>query len=439
MSVSTKKTASAPAQGVPYYTPAQNPLVGTPTKNQDKKIPTLFTPLTIRGVTLNNRFVVSPMCMYSAEDGHLTDFHLVHLGAFALRGAALTFVEATAVQSNGGITPEDSGLWQDSQIAPLRRIVDFIHSQGQKVGIQLGHAGRKGTTLAPWHHKAGKAGEIEGYPTAIEKFGGWPTNATGPTGDLPFTPGYPNPREMRIEEVQQFVKDFAAAAKRAVEAGFDVIEIHGAHGYLLTQFLSPRSNKRTDQYGGSFENRIRLVLEIIEATRAVIPKDMPLFLRVSGTEWMEWSGEESWDVPQTIKLASIVADLGVDLIDVSSGGNSDKQKIEISTTYQADIAGQVRAHLKKEGKKLLVGAVGQVTTTEIANCFVQGSDQDEEPTVEVVSDDDMKQITRADLVLIARQFLKDPNFVLRAAHELGLEIRNAPVQYHRGPAFGAPF
>lgn len=239
MSPLDKATASKPAQGVPFYTPAQEPPVGTAlaqdSAHQQHKIPTLFQPLTIRGVTLANRFVVSPMCQYSADDGHLTDWHLVHLGALSARGAALTIFEATAVLPNGRISPEDSGLWRDSQVAPLRRITDFIHSQGHKAGVQLSHAGRKASTLAPWHGQRGKP------HVATEDVGGWPDDVWGPSA-IPFSQTYPQVKEMTLDQVRELVDAFAAAAKRAVEAGFDVIEIHGAHGYLLTAFMSPLSN-----------------------------------------------------------------------------------------------------------------------------------------------------------------------------------------------------
>lgn len=225
-----KVTASAPAAGVPFYTPAQGPPAGTALE-AGADVPTLFTPITLRGVTLQNRFVVSPMCTYSADDGHLTDWHLVHLGAFALRGAALTIVEATAVTPNGRISPEDSGLWADSQVAPLRRVVDFIHSQGQKAGIQLAHAGRKASTLGPWH----------GDKVATADVGGWPDNLWAPS-PIPWDDGYPTPKEMTVAEIQGLVKSWADAARRAVQAGFDVIEIHGAHGYLISEFLSPITN-----------------------------------------------------------------------------------------------------------------------------------------------------------------------------------------------------
>ena len=229
-----KLTASPPAPGVPYYTPAQIPPASTPL-DAGADVPTLFTPLTLRGMTLNNRFAVSPMCMYSADNGHLTDFHLVHLGQFALRGAALTIIEATAVTPNGRISPEDSGLWQDSQIAPLKRVVDFIHSQGQKVGIQLAHAGRKASTLAPWLRKVGAA------EVATAEVGGWPDNLWAPSA-IPWDEGYPTPKEMSVEEIEGLIQSFADAARRAVKAGVDTIEIHGAHGYLISEFLSPITN-----------------------------------------------------------------------------------------------------------------------------------------------------------------------------------------------------
>lgn len=233
--VATSASASAPAPGVPFYTPAQKPLAGT-ALDSGAEVPTLFTPLTLRSMTLPNRFAVSPMCTYSADDGHLTDFHLVHLGSFALRGAGLTIVEATAVTANGRISPEDSGLWKDSQVAPLRRVVDYAHSQGQKIGIQLAHAGRKASTLAPWHITVRGQGEV-----APAEQGGWPDNVWAPSA-IPFSATYPNPREITIAEIEGLVQSFADAARRSVEAGFDTIEIHGAHGYLITEFLSPISN-----------------------------------------------------------------------------------------------------------------------------------------------------------------------------------------------------
>lgn len=252
------------------------------------------------------------MCTYSASNGHLTDFHLIHLSALAFRGASLTIIEASSVLPNGRISPEDSGLWADSQIAPIKRIADFVHSQNQKLGIQLAHAGRKASTVAPWLSEKGKA-------LATEDVGGWPEDVMGPSA-IQWGEGYPMPREMSEKHLQDVVEGFKLSARRAVEAGVDVIELHAAHGYLLCSFLSPISNQRSDRYGGSFENRVRLLLEVVQAVRTVIPAGMPLLVRVSATEWMEHQGNESWDVESTIKLAKLLPALGVDLLDVSSGG-----------------------------------------------------------------------------------------------------------------------
>lgn len=422
-----KITASTPAPGVPFYTPVQSPPAGTalPT-GSGADVPTVFTPLQIRGLALQNRFAVSPMCMYSADDGHLTDFHLVHLGQFALRGAALTIVEASAVTPNGRITPEDSGLWQDSQIAPLRRIADFVHSQGQKIGIQLAHAGRKASNLGPWHYKT--IGEL-----ATAEHGGWPDNLWAPSA-IPWAEGFPTPKALTVPEIESLVQSFQDAAKRAVQAGVDTIEIHGAHGYLISEFLSPISNQRTDAYGGSLENRARLLTDVIKATRAVIPQDMPLFLRISATEWMEYAGQPSWDLEDSKKLASMVADLGVDLLDVSSGGNNAQQKIQVSPYYQIDLAAQIREHLAKEGKKLLIGAVGMISNAEMARSIVQdgklAGGANANGTVEI--DSEHGTTAKADLVLVARQFLREPEFVLKVANELGVNVK-LPVQYSRAP------
>lgn len=409
-------TANRPAAGVPYYTPAQNPPAGT--ASDPGAAPTLFRPLRMRDVALTNRVAVSPMCQYSADDGHLTDYHLVHLGQFALAGAALTIVEATAVEPRGRISPEDSGIWADSHVAPLRRIVDFVHSQGQKAGIQLAHAGRKASTLAPWLS--------QGRVLATEDEGGWPDDVVAPSA-VPFADGWPTPRELSVHEIEAVVEAFGAAARRSVEAGFDVVEIHAAHGYLLTQFLSPLTNKRTDRYGGgSFEDRIRLLVDVVGAVRAAVPAGMPVFLRISATEWMEHTGQPTWDLQQTIRLAKLLPGLGVDLLDVSSGGNSAAQKIDVHPYYQVSLAGQIRAALVGEGKRLLVGAVGMISTADMASGIVQGSDET------VVVDEGDGQKTQADLVLVARQFLREPNFVLNVARELGVAVK-WPNQYHRAP------
>ncbi|KAF4830402.1 NADPH dehydrogenase afvA [Colletotrichum tropicale] len=430
------KTANKPAPNVPFYTPAQEPPAGTPV-DASPPAPTLFQPLRIRDLTINNRVWVSPMCQYSARDGHVTDYHLVHLGQFALHGAGLTIVEATAVEPRGRISPEDVGLWADSQTAPLKRVVDFVHSQGQLAGIQLAHAGRKASTLAPWiTEKVGKA-------LAKEAEGGWPEDVVGPSS-IPFDEGWALPKELSVEEIAVLVKKFAESAKRAVEAGFDVIEIHGAHGYLISEFLSPLSNQRTDQYGGSFENRTRFLFETIQAVRDVIPSGMPLFLRISATEWMEYAGAPSWTVDDSLRLAKLLPDAGVDLLDVSSGGNNHAQKIEISPYYQVSIAGKIRAALEEEGKALLIGAVGMISSGEMARSIVQargeqtngeasghnGVDQGNCATLEV--DEEHGQVTQADAVLVARQFLREPNFVYKIADEIGVKVKWAN-QYHRAP------
>ncbi|KAF4974041.1 hypothetical protein FZEAL_9013 [Fusarium zealandicum] len=396
-----------PAAGVGYFTPAQEPPAGTPLK--PASAPTVFKPLRIRGVELQNRFGVSPMCTYSAQDGQLTDWHLVHLGQFALKGAGLVFVEASAVEPRGRISPQDSGLWDDEQIAPLKRITEFIHSQNSLAAMQLAHAGRKASTLAPW------LGGTASKTVAPESVGGWPEDVIGPSA-IPFADDYVTPQELTVEEIKEVVQKWQDAAVRAVKAGFDVIEIHGAHGYLITNFLSPVSNKRTDQYGGSFENRTRLLFEITEAIRAVIPSEMPLWLRISATEWMEWTNEPSWDLESSIRLAKQLPGAGIDVLDVSSGGNTSAQQIKVHQNFQSDLAGKIRDAVRADGKELLIATVGLVSDGAYARSVVQ---EDEDP--------------KADLVLAARQFLREPDFVLSAAHQLGVEVK-WPIQYHRaGP------
>jgi 2,4-dienoyl-CoA reductase-like NADH-dependent reductase (Old Yellow Enzyme family) len=364
------------------------------------------------------------MCTYSAKDGHLNDFHLVHLGAFAYRGASLTIIEATAVRPEGRISPGDVGLWEDAQMAGLKRIVDFAHSQGQKIGIQLAHAGRKASTMPPW------TSQVPGVSiVAEEEDGGWPKNVKAMSA-IKWGEGYAEPIEMTVEEIQDVIDGFRDAAKRAVEAGVDVIELHGAHGYLLHSSLSPQSNQRTDQYGGSWENRTRLLIETIKAVRGAIPDEMPLLLRISATEWLE--DVESWDVPDTIRLARMLPSLGVDLLDVSSAGNSPKQKIAMHTNYQIGIAGQIRTALHKDGiKDLKIGCVGMITEAEAAKEHVEGanSDANEEDMVDIK--DEQGKLAKADVVLVARQFLREPEWVLRVAYRLGVEVK-WPIQYSRG-------
>ncbi|KAI0109662.1 hypothetical protein GGR51DRAFT_558355 [Nemania sp. FL0031] len=396
------------APGAPYYTPAQEPPAGTALN--PATAPTVFQPLKIRGLEIHNRFMVSPMCQYSADDGHHTDWHFSHLSQYAIRGPGLIIVEATSVLANGRITPQDSGLWKDSQIAPLKRTVDFVHSQGQKIGIQIGHAGRKASTTAPWLVPRGKGGLV-----ASKEHGGWEDNVWAPSAIRVSDHGYAMPKAMTSDDIAELLQAFKDTARRAVAAGFDAIEIHGAHGYLNASFMSPITNKRTDAYGGDFEGRTRLLFETIAAVREVIPQSMPLLLRISASEWMEYTGEPSWTLEDSIRLAKLLPAAGVDLLDVSSGGNNEAQKIHIHPYYQADLAGAIREALKQEGIELLIGAVGMVSSAEMARDLVQEGEG---------------RVPKADVVLAARQFLREPEFVLRSAHQLGVEIK-WPNQYHR--------
>ena len=301
----------------------------------------LFSPLKIREITLRNRIGVSPMCQYSSDDGLANDWHLVHLGSRAVGGAGLIFTEATAVTADGRITAQDLGLWNDTQIEPLRRITRFIAAQGAVAGIQLAHAGRKASTHRPW---IGKHGSVK------PEEGGWVPVGPSP---IAFDPNHTQPKPLDEAQIQQVIADFVAAARRALTAGFEVVEIHAAHGYLLHQFLSPISNQRQDHYGGSFENRIRLVLEVTKAVRAVWPEELPLFVRVSATDWVE----DGWNPDETVELARRLKDLGVDLIDVSSGGTAANAEIPTGPGYQTRFAERVR---KESGIATGTVAVGEV-------------------------------------------------------------------------------
>lgn len=440
---------NTPFPGIPYFTPAHQFSPGTPF-DKNVKVPTLFKPLTIRGVTLRNRIVVAPMCQYSTAEagpqiGALTPYHHATLGHYALKGAALVFIEASGVQPNGRITPNCPGVWSDSQIDGVKSVADFIHSQGALCGLQLAHAGRKGSTMPPFIAAGKKAASVR----ASKEAGGWPDNVVGPSGGEEFTwdgmnsadpkGGYCAPRELTVEDIQQLVQDWASAAVRGVRAGVDLLEIHGAHGYLIHQFLSPITNRRTDKYGGSFENRTRLVIEIIQAVRKVIPVSMPLFLRLSSTEWMEESeiGKRlgSWDVESTIKLTKIVADLGVDLLDVSSGGNHHEQRINMfrSTDYQVKIAAQIRSAVKAAKKEILIGAVGLITEAEQARDIVEedaASLQAEAETAKAMTDASTDKEPMADVILVARQFMREPEWVLKVAWRLGVDIA-WPTQFLR--------
>lgn len=404
---------NVPAPGAPYFTPQQSPVAGTALS---ENAPRVFQPITLRGTTFQNRIWVAPMCMYSANNGYITDFHFQHYSAFAYRGASLTIVEATAVRPEGRITPEDVGLWEDGQIAPIRRLADFVHSQGQKLGIQLAHAGRKASTVAPWlMTQRGQA------ILATEEVGGWP-NAVKGMSAIQWDEHHAMPKEMTKEDIQDVVTGFRDSARRAVEAGVDVIEVHSAHGYLLCSSLSPLTNQRTDSYGGSFENRTRMLVEVLEAVRDVIPQEMPLVLRVSGTEWMENSSTESWTVNETIRLAKMLPALGVDLLDVSSGGNHSLQAIDMFGAYQIGLASEIRAALRSDGiNSLQIGCVGLITEADAAK---EALEQDGAFDVT----DEQNKPSKADVVLIGRQFLREPEWVLRIAQDLGVSVK-WPQQY----------
>jgi 2,4-dienoyl-CoA reductase-like NADH-dependent reductase (Old Yellow Enzyme family) len=349
----------------------------------------LFEPLQIRDILLQNRTVVSPMCQYSAEDGFANDWHLVHLGSRAVGGAGLVIVEATAVEDRGRISPGDLGIWKDEHIEPLARITRFIKAHSASIsGIQLAHAGRKASTDAPWR----------GGKRVAPGEGGWQTVAPSP---IPFGEGDPTPAALSEQEIASVVESFKAAARRALQAGFEVVEIHGAHGYLLHEFLSPLSNKRTDRYGGSFENRTRIVVEVVEAVRAVWPERLPLFLRISATDWVE----NGWDPDQSVELARLVKPLGVDLIDCSSGALVPKAKIPAKPGFQVPFAERI----KKEAG-ILTGAVGLITESQQAENILQNE--------------------QADLVFLARELLRDPYWPIHAAEGLGGTV-NIPDQYAR--------
>jgi 2,4-dienoyl-CoA reductase-like NADH-dependent reductase (Old Yellow Enzyme family) len=329
----------------------------------------------------------------------LTPWHLGHLGGIYTRGPGLSFVEATAVTPQGRITPEDSGIWSDDHIAPLAEVVQFAHSQNQKIGIQLAHAGRKASTVAPW---------LDMGHVATETVGGWPEDVWGPSA-VPYNDKFPKPRALTKEGIKDIVRAFVDGAKRAMKAGFDVIEIHNAHGYLLHSFLSPVSNKRSDEYGGSFENRIRLTLEVVDAVRAIIPDTMPLFIRVSATDWLEESQEPSWRIEETIKLAGILASHGVDFIDVSTAGLSPDQKIKGGPAFQAPFSHAIKkavtAEVQGTGEQLLVGAVGSITDGMIAQRVLDEG--------------------QADIIFVGRLFQKNPGTVWAFADDLDVSINVA--------------
>ncbi|MFJ8672326.1 NADH:flavin oxidoreductase/NADH oxidase [Streptomyces sp. NPDC093589] len=361
---------------------------------------TLFEPFTLRSLTIANRLWMAPMCQYSADsegpdEGAANDWHFAHYAARAAGGTGLILTEATAVSPEGRISPYDLGIWNDRQVAALRRITTFLKGQGTVPGIQLAHAGRKASTDATWHG---------GAPLDAEN-GGWRTVAPSA---LPFDEGHPAPDELGVDQIQEIVAQFADAARRALEAGFQVVEVHGAHGYLIGQFLSPHTNHRTDEYGGSYENRTRFALEVVDAVRAVWPQELPVLFRISATDWLTENEEderEGWTADDTVHFAADLLAHGVDLLDTSTGGNAPRARIVAGPGYQVPFAERV-----KRETGLPVGAVGLITEARQAE--------------KIISDG------QADVVLLGRELLRDPSFALHAARELGGEV-HTPKQYHR--------
>ena len=358
-------------------------------------MPNLFDPLSLRDVTLPNRIVVSPMCEYSSTEGFANDWHLVHLGSRAVGGAGLVLTEATAVIPEGRISPQDLGIWSDEHIDFLARITRFIHSQGSMAGIQLAHAGRKASTYRP----------SDGEGAVPVEVGGW-MNVVAPSA-IPFAENYPMPQALSLDGIQGVVRAFAQAASRARAAGFRVIEIHAAHGYLISEFLSPLANHRADEYGGSFANRIRLLLKVVSAIRDAWPERSPLFVRISATDW----AEGGWTLDESVELANHLKDSGVDLIDCSSGGNVPPARIPMGPGYQTQFAERIR---REAG--ILTGAVGMITGPAQADHIIRTG--------------------QADVAIIAREFLRDPYWPLRAARELEYPVP-WPVQYLRAAPHGA--
>lgn len=348
----------------------------------------LLSPITIKDITLKNRITISPMCQYSATDGFGNDWHLVHLGSRAAGGSALIIQEATAVSPEGRITPADLGIWKDEHIEKLQRITSFIHQHGSFAGIQLAHAGRKASCAGPW----------DGGKKLNKDENGWQTVSSSA---ISFYPEDVVPQALDLEGIEKVISDFKAAAQRAVIAGYKVLEIHAAHGYLIHQFLSPLSNFRNDNYGGCFENRVRLLLEIVSETQKVWPENLPFFVRISATDW----AEGGWDIDEAVKLSSILKSNGVDLIDCSSGGLVPYSKIPLVPGYQLSFAERIK---KETG--ILTGAVGLITDAKQA--------------------EEILEKEQADLILIARASLRDPYFALNAAKILGDDI-DWPLQYQR--------
>ncbi|WP_331451853.1 NADH:flavin oxidoreductase/NADH oxidase [Streptomyces sp. SS162] len=354
----------------------------------------LFEPRTLRSLTIPNRVWMAPMCQYSAEPsgpetGAANDWHFAHYAARATGGTGLILLEATAVSPEGRISPYDLGLWNDTQTEALRRITRFLKGQRTVPGIQLAHAGRKASTERPWKGGAPITGGEHGW------------RPVGPS-PVPFDEGHPVPEELTGEGIREIVGQFAAAARRALDAGFEVVEVHGAHGYLIGEFLSPHSNRRTDAYGGSFDNRVRFALEVVDAVRAVWPEELPVFFRISATDWLEEAG---WTADDTVRFAALLKEHGVDLLDVSSGGNAPRVRIPVGPGYQVPFAARVRTETG-----LPVAAVGLITEAEQAEKIVANGE--------------------ADAVLLGRELLRNPSWARHAARKLGGDA-HVPDPYHR--------
>jgi 2,4-dienoyl-CoA reductase-like NADH-dependent reductase (Old Yellow Enzyme family) len=349
----------------------------------------LFSPITIKNLTLKNRLVVSPMCQYSATDGFVNDWHFVHLGSRAVGGAGLIFTEAAAVAPEGRISPNDVGIWKDEHIEGLRKIADFVIAQGAQIGIQLAHAGRKASVSAPW----------KGNKLVVPTDGGWKTIAPS---SISFNENYDVPETLTLQGIQQIVQDFKNAARRALQANVGVIEIHAAHGYLIHQFLSPLSNTRTDEYGGSFDNRIRFLLQIIDEIKTVWSSEKPIFVRISATEWTE----NGWTEEDSIKLATVLVEKGIDLIDCSTGGNAAQAKIPVAPAYQVRFAQSIKKQVN-----ILTGAVGLIS--------------------DAIQAESILVTEQADLIFMARELLRDPYFPLKAADQLADKSIVWPLQYER--------
>lgn len=349
----------------------------------------LFEPLKLREIELRNRLWVSPMCQYSSRDGMPNDWHLVHLGSRAVGGAGLVVMEATAVSPEGRISPSDAGIWSDAHAESYQRITKFIKEQGAVAGIQIAHAGRKASTSEPWH----------GGKIVDEGYGGW--EPVAPSA-IAFADDFPPPREMTKEDIERVTEDFVAAARRSIEAGFEMIEIHAAHGYLFHEFLSPLSNKRADEFGGSLENRMRFPLEAARKVRAVVPESLPVFVRISATDWTAGG----WNLKQSIEFCKELKNIGIDLIDVSTGGNVPDAKIPVAPGYQVEFAAEIRQQVS-----IPTGAIGMITEAKQAEEILQNGE--------------------ADAVFIAREFLRDAYFPFTAAKELGENLSYVPKQYGR--------